>query len=398
MATRPRGGSLTREEKRVVKALLSKGWRNQDIQALINIERPATINGARITGVKTDARQQSASDEEVAFFERKKRSYDWQTGLNPLENERLIRAREAMILAVQIFNSAALSFKTEVFSVLANIAWTYLLHEYYDRKGVSIVGRDGRSIALSQMTARPDCPLSQGIRNNLSALKLIRDDVEHKLLGKSDAKWQGLFQATCLNFEKTLCELFGNRLSLSRELSFALQFAKMNIEQLAALTKFDIPEHINALDARIQESFTEEQMADLEYQFRVIYTLDVASKGRAHFEFLGADEALGKEIRNIAVKYKAADHLYPHKPQVVCGMVREATGKAFTNHNHIQAWRLHRVRPLGSSRNPENTNKDYCIYHAAHADYTYSDSWVSLLIEDVQDDTRFAAIKAIRVG
>ena len=46
------------------------------------------------------------------------------TGLNQYDDERLIRAREAMILAVQIFNSPALKFKTEVFTMLTNVAWT----------------------------------------------------------------------------------------------------------------------------------------------------------------------------------------------------------------------------------------------------------------------------------
>jgi hypothetical protein len=95
-----------------------------------------------------------------------------------------MRAREAMILAVQIFNSTALSFKTEVFSVLANIAWTYLLHEHYPRNGVKIIENDGRTSLLSQMIERQDCPLSAGARNNLRALKTIRDNVEHQLLGK----------------------------------------------------------------------------------------------------------------------------------------------------------------------------------------------------------------------
>ena len=61
-------------------------------------------------------------------------SYDRQTGLSFFDDERRIRSREAMILAAQIFNSAALDFKEEVFSLLANVAWTYLLHEYYDRR------------------------------------------------------------------------------------------------------------------------------------------------------------------------------------------------------------------------------------------------------------------------
>ena len=237
MAGNKSKGALTKDEKKVVKSLLNQGWRNQDIQALVNIGRVATVNSARITEVKKDRAQKAASDEEVAFFEIKKRSYDPKTDLNLFDDERLIRAREAMILAVQIFNSAALNFKTEVFAVLANVAWTYLLHEFYVRKDEEILQDDDRSLLLSQMVERDDCPLSDGVRNNLRALKIIRDDVEHKLLGRSDRKWQGLFQACCLNFDKALCDLFGNQLTLANELSFALQFTRMDVEQIACLNK-----------------------------------------------------------------------------------------------------------------------------------------------------------------
>ena len=50
--------SLTDEEKRVAKALLAEGMRNQDIHALINYERKHTINFGRTLplaqGVKFD--------------------------------------------------------------------------------------------------------------------------------------------------------------------------------------------------------------------------------------------------------------------------------------------------------------------------------------------------------
>ncbi len=73
------------------------------------------------------------------------------TGLSLSNDEKLIRAREAMILAVQLFNSTTFRFKTEVFCVLANIAWTYLLHEYYKRRtNVDIIQESGRSLLLSQ--------------------------------------------------------------------------------------------------------------------------------------------------------------------------------------------------------------------------------------------------------
>jgi hypothetical protein len=219
---------LTDEEKRVVKALLSEGRRNQDIHALINYERPVTVNFGRIAGVKKNENIAPASPEEVAFFRRKKHSFDPITGLNLYGDERLIRAREAMILAVTIFNSGIYRFKTEVFAVLANIAWTYLLHEHFARKGIPPLNADGTTFALSYMLSRPDCPLSKGMKNNLLSLKTIRDDVEHKMLGRSDVKWLALFQACCLNFDKTLVDWFGSRVSLQNDLSVALQFAKLD--------------------------------------------------------------------------------------------------------------------------------------------------------------------------
>ncbi len=397
MGGHERKGALTRDEKRIVKALLTEKWRNQDIQALVNIGRAATVNSARITEVKKDTAQKAAAEDEVEFYQIRKQSFDTKTGLNLFDDERLIRARESMILAVQIFNSAGYRFKTEVFAVVANIAWTYLLHEYYERKRVKIISDDGRSLLLSKMIERPDCPLTNGMRNNLRAIKTIRDDVEHKLLGRGDLKWQALFQACCLNFDKALCDLFGAHLTLANDLAFALQFTKMDVNQLATINKYEIPVHIEAIDARLENALTEEQRADLEYQFRVIYTLDAASKSRSHIEFVHPESAEGKEIRNVLIQYKTADHLYPHKPTQVRQLVNERSSSPFTLHNHTQAWRLYNVRPAKGAKQPENTNKDYCIYHVAHKDYTYTDKWVDRLVEAVADEQEFTKIKAVKI-
>jgi hypothetical protein len=397
MVARKQSGGLTEYEKRIVKALLAKGWRNQDIQALVNTGREATVNSGRITGVKQDAGIHPASEEEVEFFKIKKNSFDLKTGLNLFDHERLVRSREAMILAVQVFNSPALRFKSEVFAMLANVAWTYLLHEHYERKGVKILDKDGRSLLLSQMLDRNDCPLSKGMKDNLRTMKVLRDDVEHKLLGRADIRWLGLFQACCLNFDKAICDLFGNRLTLSHDLSFAIQFTKMNLEQLSTLNRYEIPAHIDAIDARLSEGMTEAQIADLEYQFRVVYTLDAVTKSRAHYQFVQPDSAEGKDIRNVLVQHRLADHLYPHKPGNVVSEVKRRTGKAFTPRNHTQAWRKFGVRLSKGAVQPENTNKDYCVYHAAHKDYTYSEQWIELLVAEVSDDQKFSALKAVKI-
>lgn len=370
---------LTALERRIVKALLAKGERNQDIHALINYERMPTVNFGRITTVKKDATIQPASDEEIEFFKKRKQSFDPVTGLNLYDDERLIRAREAMILAVTIFNSSTYKFKTGIFAILANIAWTYLLHEFHHRKDGSILNNDGTTFALSHMLSRTDCPLSKGIRNNLNTIKAIRDEVEHKLLGRSDPRWLSVFQACCLNFDKTIVEMYGSRLSLQNEISVALQFGKLQIDHVAQMQMYDVPQHIAALDALLTANLTEEELNDIEYQFRVVYTFDSASKGSAHIQFLTPDSDEGKSIHNVLQKYKVSDELYPHKPSEVAALVAKKSGRRFTVSDHTDAWRKHKVRPAKGDK----TNRTYCIFHKAYNSYTYNDAWVELLVSEI---------------
>jgi hypothetical protein len=396
MARYPQG-ALTEEEKRIVKSLLAGGERNQDIQALVNLGRKATVNSARITEVKQDDGIALASEDEVDFFRLKKKSYDPLTGLNLFDDERLIRAREAMLLAVQVFNSPTVKFKAEVFAVQANIAWTYLLHEFYERQGVEIIQADGRSLLLSQMVNRQDCPLSQGIRDNLSSLKLIRDAVEHSLFRRSDTRFLSIFQACCLNFEKIICDLFGRDKALSNELSFSLQFAKMDLEQLADVHDYEIPEHIKTLEKEIEGGLGDDRMADIEYRFRVVYTFENSTKSKSHIKFVHPTDEEAEEVRNVLIKKEISDKLYPHKAGVVAELVEQKSGKAFSVHNHTQSWRKFDVRPRNGVAQPDNTNKDYCIHHQAHGDYTYSDKWIDFLVAFIAIEANYNELKAFKL-
>ena len=92
MPVRKKAGALTAEEKPIVKALLARKWRNQDIQDLLNRGRAATVNSARITEVM-QSNVKVAGDDEVVFFIAKKKAWDSKTGLNLFDDERLLRAR-----------------------------------------------------------------------------------------------------------------------------------------------------------------------------------------------------------------------------------------------------------------------------------------------------------------
>lgn len=303
-----------------------------------------------------------------------------------------------MILAVQVFNSAALRFKTEVFTMLANVAWTYLMHEWYARNTeVELINSDGFSKSLSELLSRNDCPLSEGVRQNLRALKILRDKVEHHLLGRADQKWLGIFQACCLNFNNALCDLFGKELTLASELSFALQFASMNLEQVTTLNKYELPPEIDAIDALITDGMPPEQLNNIEFRFQVVYTLSTAPKSKAHIQFVNPASAEGKEIHHVLAKKVISDELYPLKPGKVVEQVASKTEKRFTSRTHQQAIRYFNVRPKNGAPQPENTDKKHCIYHPVYKAYTYSTDWVEKLVAAVGDPDVYEKIRAMKI-
>jgi hypothetical protein len=155
------------------------------------------------------------------------------------------------------------------------------------------------------------------------------------------------------------------------------------LEQIAQVSAYDIPPNITALDALLKKDMKEEDLDDLEYQFRVVYTFDNASKGKAHIQFLSPDSAEGKSVQNVLQKFKIADELYRYKPGDVTKIARKASGKSFSMSDHTAAWQKYKVRPPSGAKSPEKTNRDYCIYHSAHRDYTYNDKWIELLVAEL---------------
>lgn len=384
--------SLTDFERKIAKKLLADGLAYQDVQQLINTGRTPTINPGRLAG-SAGWNVAAATDDEVARYRYEKSLVDLRSGLSPIDDERLFRAREAMISAVEIFNSPMILFKVQIYPVLSQIAWTYLLHEYYDRKGIAIVDDNGSALLLSQILNRPDCPLASDVKKNLIAVKILRDKIEHTMLS-SVARWYWpLFQANCLNFDQTIRKLFGERAGLESAMSLALQFGKMQLDQLAQLQKYDLSPSIEAIDQEISQAIEETGNEGASYKFKVNYTFEKATKGDAHIVFTENNKD-AKSVSTILTKKVVGDELWPYKPGVVVQRVRAATGANFTTNDHQLAWKKFGARPRTGAAKPDDCKKDLCYYHAAHKDYTYSDKWIEFLITIAGEPTELAALRA----
>ena len=102
-------------------------------------------------------------------------------------------------------------------------------------------------------------------------------------------------------------------------------------------------------------------------------------------------------IHNVLSKKVAADELYPHKPGTVVKAVNRKSPTRFTSHTHQEILRYFKVRPKSKSAQPGNTDKEFCIYHPAHKDYTYTDAWINKIIASIEDPAIYSEINAVKL-
>ena len=330
-----RDGGLTKPELPLVKGLLEIGYSAQDIVHIVNQGRLSTINLARVTEVKKNGNIKADTKEKVLEYIKVQSAYDPKTLLNPYKDARLIRAREAMVCAVQIFNNPAIIFKAETFCVLANIAWTYLLHEKMERtKKGSSKQDDGSSVILSGALKKENCPIKDdAVKENLRQIIDIRNAVEHTFFVGGEECFGRLFQACCVNFEKYMTDWFGENLTLAKELSLALQFVSIQKNQFIELEKSNLPAQISAIYKNIQSSDFKDNNA---FQATVYYGLENTSKTSAEIhKLVKYDDGSTINATHVIKAYK------PQK-RTETEIVDRLKSKGFTKfspYHHQQFWK-----------------------------------------------------------
>ncbi|WP_116600003.1 DUF3644 domain-containing protein [Primorskyibacter marinus] len=193
-----RGNTLENWEVAIVKTMIARGnpfTNDQDILAYFT--RPTrSVNHRLISEIRNEAKHKAikpASDHDLDAFLATWPDIDHETGLSIRGDELLIKAREAMIAAVQTFNSAGLTFRAELFIVTGIIAWTYLLHAWLKREGIDYryPGQTTKEGAdkfweLGHCLRQGKCPAKGGVAKNLQFLIEIRHEIEHRSTSRID--------------------------------------------------------------------------------------------------------------------------------------------------------------------------------------------------------------------
>lgn len=250
------------------------------------------------------------------------------------KQELLIKSREAMLSAVQIYNNPQITFKSETFISLAVISWTYLLHTYYANNGIDYryyKMKGSRKYydrtkhgaykhwELERCLDDKNSPIDSETTNNLKFLIGIRHEIEHQMTNKIDESISAKLQACSINYNYYIKNLFGKEYGVDNQLGFAIQFSPVTPEQKKdLLNNSKLTNNVKNFISEFEENLKEEDVRSPKYAYRLLFTpLNANRKGQADkvIEFLKSgtegSEQLNKAYAVIKEtekkKYRAKD-------------------------------------------------------------------------------------------
>jgi hypothetical protein len=237
-----------------------------------------------------------------------------------------------------------------------NIAWTYLIHAHYRRTGVEYryyqrlhgQRRFDRTVHggfkywdLSKCLAATESPLDNETTKNLKFLIGLRDAITHHMSPVLDQFVSARYQASCLNYNRYVKALFGERFGIDQHLGYSLQFQQISREQLAAPTEADLPANVRSYIASFDKGLTTEELNSERFAFRMLFVPKLVGKpGQADevIEFLKSDSPIAQSINREYVTFKEVERPKFLPSQIVLMMREEGYGW-FSMQTHTELWR-----------------------------------------------------------
>lgn len=306
-----------------------------------------------------------------------------------ISSELLKKSKEAALAAVQIFNNPNITFKSESFIVLMNIAWTYLLHAYFKKNGTEYryyklngsrrkydTTKHGayKYWELERCLNEKSSPIDKDTANNLRFLIGLRHEIEHQMTTKIDDLLSARFQASCLNYNDYYKRLFDEQEGIEKYLSFSLQFSSISMEQKELLAEHsELPANIIGYISAFDSDLTDDEYSNPKYAYRILFVpKTVNHKGQADkvIEFVKSNSPLAEKVNADYVFLKETEKV-KYLPAQVIDAVHKAGYVKFTMHNHTALWK---------DRDAKNKSKGYGVLVAEKSWHWYK-NWVDEVID-----------------
>lgn len=263
------------------------------------------------------------------------------------------KSREAMLAAVQTYNNPLIKFKSETFITLAVIAWTYLMHAYYEQAGVDyryykLKGKRKqynkteygaiKEWELSKCIAVKESPLSVPIKTNLDFIIGIRNEVEHQMTNVLDQAISAKLQACALNYNHCLTEWFGKKNGIENELVMSIQFSGIDPVKQRELSKMKgLADNVYNYISKFETDLAEEILQSKEYSYKIIYIpISVNYKGQADsvVKFIKATPEMEEQVKIMIRERERTKYL----PKQIVKLMQSKGYINFTMKTHTELW------------------------------------------------------------
>ena len=334
------------------------------------------------------------------------------------------KAKDAALLAVEVYNKPAVKFKSEGYIALMVMAWTALLHAIFLRKGRNPfykapnggyleVDGDFKHWELAECAKHFwGSATNNPIRKNLEFFIPLRNKIEHRYFPQLDGAIFGECQALLLNFDALLGQHFGPQNQLRESLSFSLQLFPTGESFAQAVTGNKSLSELKMFIETYRATLSADVTGSSQYAFKA-FLIQVANHDSdealpiqfVQYDKLTTDQQAEFEKFAVMVKWKNAGTVNTGllKPSAVIKSVQAALGNLkvkrphcevdkFNQTTHERCWKRYGVRPLSGSKVPASTQEKYCVYDEPHKDYLYKPAWVEFLTEKMKNDQEFAAL------
>jgi len=310
-----------------------------------------------------------------------------------VKEELLCKSREAALAAVQIFNSPNITFKAEIFIVLMHIAWTYLLHAYYRSKNIEYRYFERKNVRrrfhrtksgaykyweLERCINCNECPIDQATTQNLRFLIGLRHEIEHQMTTRIDDFVSARFQATCLNYNRWIKTLFGEKYGIDQYQAISLQLTSLSKEQVDILRDAeDLPAHIHRFIEGFDAALSDDEYNDPRFSYRVLFVAKAANrKGQADrvIEFYDADSELAQDVNKQYAFIKERERP-KYLPKQIVDMMQTEGYPAFRIHDHTKLWK---------SLDARNPGKGYGAWVVGK--WYWYESWIEVVRQHCKEN------------
>jgi Protein of unknown function (DUF3644) len=274
-----------------------------------------------------------------------------------VSDELIGKSRESALAAVQIFNNPLITFKSEMFIVMINIAWTYLLHSYYRKNKIEYryfekIGKVRRFDRtkngaykyweLERCLNEKTCPIESDTSNNLRFLIGIRHEIEHQMTTSIDSSFSAKFQACCLNYNEYIKKFFGDDQGIDHYLSFSLQFSSISKDQMEQLRhQSKLPPNIQGYVQNFESALSDKEFNSPKFAYRVLFVPKTANrKGQADevIEFVKPDSDVSKSANLTYALIKETERP-KFLPSKIVELMKKNGFNKFKQNNHTNLWK-----------------------------------------------------------